>query len=178
MANEKEQILKVDPANDDRGSTYERVTWLCFWHDQGLRVDSQRSTLSSSTGSFKPLPEPNEKSVDLEKQLREWRHKCKLLENERQEYEKSIQLKYQREKETVALELKILKQTHVDKVQSMSTSLAQLQKQVTRLRAQLAKHSIQEDIAFSETDERDWLLESWKEEADFIKADGVSTGHA
>ncbi|KAI8065508.1 hypothetical protein BC940DRAFT_304281 [Gongronella butleri] len=126
------------------------------------------ATVSASAAAHEPaIPVA---AADVDKQLREWRHKCKLLENERVEYEKAIQQKYKIEKEAVEMELQVLKKLHIDKVQAMSTSMAQLQKQVERLRLQLKKNAIDEDIDLDEKNEREWLLESWKEEADFIKA--------
>ncbi|ORZ18566.1 hypothetical protein BCR42DRAFT_411166 [Absidia repens] len=115
-----------------------------------------------------------------------WRHKFKLLENEQQEYEKSIRTQYEKEKEALVLELKILRQTHTEKVQSMSSSMLQLQKQVARLSHQLAANGITEESDDEmKEDNQEWLFNSLKEDAEFIKTAhsqamheyGMSTSH-
>ncbi|KAI8082971.1 uncharacterized protein BX664DRAFT_361251 [Halteromyces radiatus] len=116
----------------------------------------------------------NNERLELEKQLKQatqneksWRHKYKLMENERQEFENSIRDQYEKEKETLLLELKVQKQNYIDKIQSMSSSMLHLQKQISLLRHQLLTHGITEDIDMEADDS--WLLNSFKEEADFIK---------
>ncbi|KAI9483029.1 MAG: hypothetical protein EXX96DRAFT_556578 [Benjaminiella poitrasii] len=77
-------------------------------------------------------------------ELQSTRHHTRLMENERQEFEASIIKKCSKQKEQVELELKLLKEAHVEKIQSLSTSINQLSNKVTALRNQLKEHQLVE----------------------------------
>ncbi|OAD78557.1 hypothetical protein PHYBLDRAFT_163657 [Phycomyces blakesleeanus NRRL 1555(-)] len=88
---------------------------------------------------------------DLQAQLKKvtqdqqsWRHKCLLLTNEREEFELACKEKAAREKDIMLLEVKLLKEVHLEKIQSLSCAMAQWQNRVASLRAQLKQHSIEE----------------------------------
>lgn len=57
--------------------------------------------------------------------------------------------KCSKEKQAVELELKLLKEVHIEKVQSLSTSLNNAFNTITALREQLKKHNIEEGNLYS-----------------------------
>ncbi|KAF7728137.1 hypothetical protein EC973_006652 [Apophysomyces ossiformis] len=136
------------------------------------------------------LAEQTNKIKDIEKKLKQasqgqqsWRHKCQLLENEREKYEASVKAQYEKEKEPLETELKVLKDSHIEKIQAMSSALAQLQQKVASLQNQLKQHGITEgDVAMTYDDNLTCLAEysdnqrdilvldvRHKEDAEFIK---------
>ena len=54
----------------------------------------------------------------------------------------------EKDKELLQIEIKILKDTHITKVQEMSSTMAQLQRTVASLREQLCKHGLAEGQHF------------------------------
>ncbi|KAG0162061.1 hypothetical protein DFQ30_004107, partial [Apophysomyces sp. BC1015] len=121
------------------------------------------------------LAEQGEKMKEIEKKLKQavqnqqsFRHKCQLLENEREKYEASVKAQCEKEKEPLRIELKVLKESHIEKVQSMSTVLAQLQQKVVSLQDQLKQHGITEEYSDNQRDI--FVLDvRYKEDAEFIK---------
>lgn len=96
-------------------------------------------------------------------ELQSTRHEHRLMANEQAEFEANIigwydlQLhikkskkviifleKCSKEKQSVELELKILKETHVEKLQSLSTTLNHLAGTIASLRNQLKQNNIKE----------------------------------
>ncbi|KAI9276565.1 hypothetical protein BY458DRAFT_505365 [Sporodiniella umbellata] len=102
----------------------------------------------------------------LNKELTKTRHQCRLLENERGEFETSVNEKYTKEKLQTETELRLLKETHVEKVQDLSTYLNQLSSTVALLRNQLQQHNIKEE----HTEEQSlWINHHYKKDAQFIQ---------
>ncbi|KAI8879502.1 hypothetical protein K501DRAFT_193430 [Backusella circina FSU 941] len=98
------------------------------------------------------LKEKDEKISQLKKDLDQsnqeiqlLRHTSKLMENERSEYEREVQEKCEKDKQHLTTELKILKETHIEKVQNMSTTMNNLQLTIASLREQLKRHDIKEE---------------------------------
>lgn len=122
-------------------------------------LDTQILRNNSSTSLLQPLPELNSsikekedeitelrnKLTDVNRELHASKHKCNLMENERKEFEANVIEKCSKEKQAVELELKLLKEVHIEKVQSLSTSLNNAFNTITALREQLKKHNIEED---------------------------------
>ncbi|CAO3610217.1 unnamed protein product [Mucor hiemalis] len=121
-------------------------------------LDTQILRNNSSTSLLQPLPELNSikekedeitelrnKLTDVNRELHASKHKCHLMENERKEFESNMIEKCSKEKQSVELELKLLKEVHIDKVQSLSTSLNNAFNTISALRNQLKNHNIEED---------------------------------
>ncbi|KAI8372935.1 uncharacterized protein BYT42DRAFT_52805 [Radiomyces spectabilis] len=116
--------------------------------------------------------QPQQQLEKTEKQLKEalhnerlWRHKWRLLENEREKFETSIKEQCKKDMQSLQLQLDILKKTHVEKVENMSATLSQLQKLVTSLRAQLKRHGIAEEYCEEERETVSCITETtYKEE--------------
>lgn len=103
---------------------------------------------------------------ELNKELYKTRHQYRLLENERTEFEASVNEKYAKEKELAETELRILKETHVEKVQDLSTHLNHLSCTVSSLREQLQQNDIKEDTTDHDTI---WVNHVYKKDAQFIQ---------
>ncbi|KAL7311483.1 hypothetical protein PS15m_009241 [Mucor circinelloides] len=138
------------------------------------------SILSSESFTYKQqlLKEKDDQIIDLKKQvdglnqeLQTTRHQNRLMENERTKFETNMIEKCSQEKRQVELELAILKKTHVDKMQDLSTTLNQLLRTIASLKDQLAKNNISIE---QEPDGMilDKLIESqscYKKDAQFIQ---------
>ncbi|KAG1041907.1 hypothetical protein G6F46_004657 [Rhizopus delemar] len=83
---------------------------------------------------------------ELNKELSQTRHQCRLLENERNQFETSVIEKYAKEKEQSETELRILKEMHIEKVQDLSTNLNHLSCTINSLRRQLQENNIKEEM--------------------------------
>ncbi|KAG1401571.1 hypothetical protein G6F60_006292 [Rhizopus arrhizus] len=83
---------------------------------------------------------------ELNKELSQTRHQCRLLENERNQFETSVIEKYAKEKEQSEIELRILKEMHIEKVQDLSTNLNHLSCTINSLRRQLQENNIKEEM--------------------------------
>ncbi|KAI8137784.1 hypothetical protein BJV82DRAFT_674412 [Fennellomyces sp. T-0311] len=140
-------------------------------------ISSSPDKLAQTLIENKAAAEWNAKVQQLEKELKQathdqqtWRHKCCLLENEREEFQASMKDQCEKDKELLQVEIKALKESHIAKVQEMSSAMAQLQRKVAALKEQLSKHGVAEEHV--ESDEAiDAMLSnsSYKEEAEFIK---------
>ncbi|KAL0137355.1 hypothetical protein V8B55DRAFT_1389618 [Mucor lusitanicus] len=138
------------------------------------------SILSSESFTYKQqlLKEKDDQIIDLKKQvdglnqeLQTIRHQNRLMENERTKFEANMIEKCSQEKRQVELELGILKKTHVEKMQDLSTTLNQLLGTIASLKDQLAKNNISIE---QEPDGMilDRLIESqscYKKDAQFIQ---------
>ncbi|KAI9276676.1 hypothetical protein BDA99DRAFT_493856 [Phascolomyces articulosus] len=125
----------------------------------------------------KAAAEWNAKVQQLEKELKQathdqqtWRHKCRLLENEREKFQSFVKDQCEKDKELLHIEIKTLKETHISKVQEMSSTMAQLQRTVGSLRDQLSKHGLEEE-QFEDDEAIDAMLSrfNYKEEVEYIK---------
>ncbi|KAI8976842.1 hypothetical protein BDB01DRAFT_802753 [Pilobolus umbonatus] len=110
------------------------------------------------------LNELKKQLSDTEQELQVFRHKYKLMENERIQYETTIKERYSSEKEVVALELKVLKESHVTKIQQLSTSLNQLHTMNQQLRHTLIENNIPEES----WNQQYYVMEDYKKDAEFI----------
>ncbi|KAG2231938.1 hypothetical protein INT48_005653, partial [Thamnidium elegans] len=122
------------------------------------------------------IKEKDETINELKKQLAQTnqelqttRHEHRLMANEQSEFEANIIEKCSKEKESVELELKILKETHVEKLQSLSTTLNRLAGTIASLRNQLKQNDIKEEI--NDDNNALLLVESnhYKKDAQFIQ---------
>ncbi|KAI9366678.1 hypothetical protein BD770DRAFT_376754, partial [Pilaira anomala] len=138
---------------------------------------SVSSTTSINQDIFDHLLKEKDEAInELKKQLKQTnqelqttRHQHSLMANEQSQFEANIIEKCSKEKASVELELKILKETHVEKIQSLATSLNQLAGTVASLRNQLKLHQIKEEI--NEDNNSLLLVESslYKKDAQFIQ---------
>ncbi|KAI7860582.1 hypothetical protein BDC45DRAFT_105802 [Circinella umbellata] len=142
-------------------------------HQHQLPPDNLARTLIEN----KAAAEKNAKIQQLEKELKQtihdqqtWRHKCRLLENERENFQTSVKGQCEKDKELLQIEIKTLKDTHITKVQEMSSTMAQLQRTVASLREQLSKHGVaEESIENDEAIDAILVHSNYKEEAEYIK---------
>ncbi|KAI8641102.1 hypothetical protein BD408DRAFT_444562 [Parasitella parasitica] len=138
------------------------------------------SILSSESFTYKQqlLKEKDDQIIDLKKQiddlnqdLQTIRHQNRLMENERTKFETNMIEICSQEKKQVELELNILKKTHVEKIEDLSTTLNHLVGTIAYLKEQLIKN----DIKFEQEVDGvalDRLIESqscYKRDAQFIQ---------
>ncbi|KAI9319712.1 hypothetical protein BX666DRAFT_1875693 [Dichotomocladium elegans] len=101
-----------------------------------------------------------------------WRHQCRLMETEREKFEQSVQMHYEKDKELLEIEIKTLKEAHLSKVQDLLNTIGRLQKTIDALREQLGKHDIvEEPCSRSDEASTEAILSRLDdtEEAEFIK---------
>ncbi|KAI7868737.1 hypothetical protein BDF14DRAFT_1790276 [Spinellus fusiger] len=133
--------------------------------EQPEQPEQQEQPPSTET---EPLTKDAQNQVKkITQECQQWRHKYLLLANERDAFEKSCKEKAAREKEIVLLELKLLKEVHLEKIQALSSAMVQWQNKVASLRNQLKQHAIDEEPTEGET--IGFVSSSFKEDAHFIK---------
>ncbi|KAI7907792.1 uncharacterized protein BX663DRAFT_492013 [Cokeromyces recurvatus] len=94
------------------------------------------------------------------------------MENERHQFELNIKEKYLKEKNQVELEFKLLKESHIEKIQSLSITVNQLSNKILSLENQLKEQNIVENNQELTHEETLMLLISkpeYQQEAQFVK---------
>ncbi|KAI9492011.1 hypothetical protein BDB00DRAFT_465818 [Zychaea mexicana] len=150
-------------ALDMNSSQCSLASLLCKNNDSNNNNNNDSSSSNNNNSSRPPedftrtlienkaAAERNARVQQLEKELKQathdqqtWRHKCRLLESEREKFQATVTDQCEKDKELLQMEIKILKEAHLNKVQEMASAMAQLQRTVALLREQLSKHGLAE----------------------------------